>query len=97
MIIPGAWIFSLIVNIPVFLVVSFEDASGACVRVWPEKWMPRAYNVGWFVVMAIIPLTLMIGFYSRVVYTLWFKGMNVNALTRHQKVGVEETPFTICI
>ncbi|XP_020626588.1 pyroglutamylated RFamide peptide receptor-like [Orbicella faveolata] len=86
-IIPGAWIFSLIVNIPVFLVVNFDNESGTCAREWPEKWMPRAYNVAWFVILAVIPLTLMVGFYSRVIYTLWFKQIDDSALT-HQQKGV---------
>ncbi|PFX29525.1 Substance-K receptor [Stylophora pistillata] len=71
--IPGSWVFSLIVNFPVFLVVDIDDKIGACVRIWPKKWMPQAYNVAWFVVMAIIPLTVMVVLYSRVVYRLWFK------------------------
>ena len=48
--------------------------------------MPRAYNVAWFVILAVIPLTLMVGFYSRVVYTLWFKQIDDSALTHQQKV-----------
>ena len=60
--------------------------SGACERIWPEKWMPRAYNVAWFVVMAIIPLTVMAGLYSRVVFRLWFQHTEGNELTQQQQV-----------
>lgn len=48
--------------------------------------MPRAYNVAWFVILAVIPLTLMVGFYSRVVYTLWFKQIDDSGLTQQQMV-----------
>lgn len=34
--------------------------------------MGKAYGVTWFVVV-FLPLVLMIGLYSRVVYALWFK------------------------
>ena len=76
-------------NIPVFLVVNFENESGTCEREWPEKWMPRAYNVAWFVILAVIPLTLMVVFYSRVVYTLWLKQIDDSALTQQQKVIIQ--------
>ena len=88
MLIPGAWIFSLIVTIPLFLVINFENESETCAAEWPEKWMPRTYTVAWFVILAVIPLTLMAGFYSRVVYTLWFKQIDDSEPTHQQKVGV---------
>ena len=86
-IIPGVWIFSLILNIPLFLVKNFDKKSNVCVNMWPEKWMPKAYTLTWEV-MVILPLGLMIGLYSRVVYTLWFKRSNDNQLTYQQKVSV---------
>ena len=54
---------------------------------WPAKWMPKAYNLAWDVTV-VLSLALMVGLYSRVVYTLWFKRNNDNQLTYQQKVSV---------
>ena len=35
-----------------------------------KKWIPQAYNVVWLKVVAIIPLTVMVVSYTRVVYRL---------------------------
>ena len=88
--------FSVIVNAPVFLAVEFINESSACERKWPEKWMPRAYNVAWFVVMAIIPLTVMAALYSRVVYRLWFQPAENSELNQQQKVWTKKA-LVFCI
>ena len=67
--------FSLILNIPLFLVMSFDEQRNTCVYTWPEKWMPKAYDLTWLA-LVIISLSVMVGLYSRVVYTLWFKRDN---------------------
>ena len=56
-----------------------------CVHVWPEQWMSQAYTSAWRVYLAL-SFTLLVAFYSRVVYSLWFRGSNDNVLTDQQKV-----------
>ncbi|XP_078349143.1 pyroglutamylated RF-amide peptide receptor-like [Oculina patagonica] len=68
----GSWIFSFILQIPKFLIKSFEKKSNSCVDTWPEQWMVMAYNVTWDIIIAL-PLLLMVVLYSRVVYSLWLK------------------------
>ena len=84
-IIPSFWIFSLILKIPLFLVSSFDEESNTCVDNFPKKWMPKAYMLTW-VSLVIISLSIMVGLYSGVVYTLWFKRDNNHQLTYQQKV-----------
>lgn len=90
MIILGIWIFALILNIPLFLVVNTENAKGKnlCVYVWPEDWMGKAYSWTLLVFQTAIPVPLMIVLYSRVVYSLWLKRNHDNQLNHHQKVSV---------
>ena len=45
MIIPGVWIFSIILNIPLFLVMYFDKKSKSCADTWPEKWMAKGLNL----------------------------------------------------
>ncbi|XP_078349149.1 pyroglutamylated RF-amide peptide receptor-like [Oculina patagonica] len=85
-IISCSWIFGLIVNIPLFLVayIKKERDRNFCVVIWPEDWMEEAYSWSWLV-LAILPLVLMIGLYSRVVYTLWLKRADDSPLTNQQR------------
>ncbi|XP_078352666.1 pyroglutamylated RF-amide peptide receptor-like [Oculina patagonica] len=71
-IIPGSWIFSLLINMPLFLVVNVKGNS--CVNIWisGEDWMPKAYDLMWSG-MIIVCVLMMVVLYSRIVYTLWFK------------------------
>ena len=89
MIISSSWVFAVIITIPMFLVVDTkkERSSNFCGYTWPERWMEEAY--GWTcIVSVILPLVLMIGLYSRIVYTLWFNGNDDSPLTYQQKVSV---------
>lgn len=89
MIIPGSWIFALIVNISLFFVTNFDKNTGHCERMWPEKWMAHAQNWGWLVLLVLFPLAVMTGFYSRVVCTLWLKHNDGNKLSYRQQVREE--------
>ena len=90
MIISGCWIFAVALNIPLFLVTIFDKTTGDCKWNFPEKWIGAAYDTTWLVLLACIPLAVMTGLYSRVVYMLWFKRNEDNELTYQQKVGVHD-------
>ena len=85
-IIPGSWIFSLIVNIPRFLALNVKDS--ACMLM-EKEWTLKAYFLFWsaFVVVAI---AIMAGLYCRIVYTLWFKRDPDNRLTFQQRVNINK-------
>ncbi len=55
--------------------------------IYPDDWMGKAYSVAWLVVV-YFSLLLMVGLYSRTVYTLWFKRNDDNQLTNQQKVSL---------
>ena len=84
----GCWIFALVLSLPLFLVTIFDESTGDCKWNWPESWMGAAYDTTWLVLLAIIPLIIMTGLYSRVVYSLWFKRNDDNELAFQQKVRI---------
>ena len=88
MIIPGSWIFSLIITFPGFLVTNFDKRIESCGETFPDQWMAKAYSLTWILATTAVPLALMVGLYSMVVYTLWFKRNDDNELTYRQKVCV---------
>lgn len=44
----------------------------------------------WFLVFGVIPVFIMVGLYSKVVYRLWFKAQAERGLSFQQKVRAEE-------
>jgi len=85
-IIPCSWIFSLILTFPGFLETNFDKKTESCGETFPNEWLAKAYSLIWFLATTAVPLALMVGLYSMVVYTLWFKRNEDNELTHQQKV-----------
>ena len=75
---------------PLILVTIFDEATGDCKWNWPKSWMGAANETTWLVLLAIIPLIVMTGLYSRVVHMLWFKRSNGNELANRQRVRAKE-------
>ena len=88
-IIAGSWVFALIFNIPLFLVMDFRKKKNRtyCGEIFPERWMAMAYSLAWLFLI-VLSLVIMVVLYSRVVYTLWFKHDDENQLTCQQRVSV---------
>lgn len=84
-IILGCWIFAVALNSPLISVTIFDETIGECKWNWPEQWMGAANETTWLVLLACIPLTIMTGLYSRVVYKLWFQRNEENGQTCRQK------------
>jgi len=83
-IIVGSWIFSFIVVTPTILSVNVKD--NACVSM-VEEWMSKAYYLLWSAIV-VVAMAIMVGLYSRIVYTLWFKRNPDNQLTFQQRVSI---------
>ena len=85
-IIPGSWIFAVIFNLPLFLVVEVKD--GYCKNSWVygQEWMPKAYDLLWSSLVAV-SVAMMAGLYSRIVYTLWLKRVEDNQPAFQQRVS----------
>ena len=63
-IIPACWLFSIFWNIPVYVLVKYNED-------WLSGWYLNAYSLGWLIVVGILPLSVMTLLYSRVVFKLW--------------------------
>lgn len=72
-IIPACWLFSFIWNLPLFVLVKYDQVIDFCYEDWPSGWYMNAYSLGWLIVIGIIPLSIMVFLYTRVVIKLWVK------------------------
>ncbi|XP_027038299.1 pyroglutamylated RF-amide peptide receptor-like [Pocillopora damicornis] len=79
-----SWVFSIIFNIPKFLVRTFDNQKNHCVQTWPKKWMIKAYSLAWLF-LVVVSVGIMIVLYSKVVYTLWCKPNDGNPLNYQQR------------
>ena len=85
-IIPGSWIFALIVNIPLSLALNVKDI--ACV--WMNAGMLLKACFLFRSAIVVAAMVLMAGLYCRIIYTLWFKRDPENQLTFQQRVNINK-------
>ena len=64
-------------NIPAFLFMRF-DKENYCMMIWPERWMGKAYFLAWCLLLAFLPVALMATLYSRIVYSVWVKNVDID-------------------
>ncbi|XP_068756754.1 neuropeptide FF receptor 1-like [Montipora capricornis] len=74
-IIPGTWIIAALLSSRGFVIQSFEReiAVRSCDHFWDDKKLQKASYQLIYVTFVGISSLLLIGYYSIVVYTLWFK------------------------
>ena len=63
-----------------------QDKHCANVPMYSQDWIPKAYHV-LYSTLVTISVAMMAGLYSRIVYTLWLKGVEDNQPTFQQQVN----------
>ena len=92
-IIPGSWIFSVIFNLPLFLLVEVKDDYCKNAWVYGQDWMPKAYDLLWSSLVAT-SVAMMAGLYCRIVYTLWLKRIENDQPAFQQRVSTSNKTKT---
>ena len=73
-----SWTFSLLLNLPLFFVMSFDEKTQFCIENWSYAILPKLYGTLWLTVVGVLPIVFMITLYSKVVYQLWVKKSRVS-------------------
>ena len=68
-----SWIFALLLNLPLFFIMSYDERTDFCIENWPNSLLPKLYGILWFTVVGALPILFMTTLYSKVVYQLWVK------------------------
>lgn len=70
-----AWVFGLVFNSPLFVLLNFDKKKNFCSEIWPEgyPWLPLGYTILWFIIGVLLPASIMISLYSIVIFRLWIK------------------------
>ncbi|KAK3698823.1 hypothetical protein QZH41_004954 [Actinostola sp. cb2023] len=72
----ACWAYAVMVDIPPFLVINFNEQRQFCTEYWPNISLARAYTVLMFCLDFAVPVLLMGMLYTKVVYNLWFRRNN---------------------
>ena len=87
-----AWILAILINIPAYLghVRYYDPALQRCVKKQKTSWIAKVNSLLWFVAAGLVPVSIMVYMYSRVVGRLWFKSTeskqaSQKAALRHRK------------
>ena len=98
-IIIACWIYALLVDIPPFLVIYYNEERQFCTESWPVEFLPKAYTVLMFGLDFAVLVLIMGLLYIKVVRSLWSRrargdGAQMAVLHRRRK-AVTKTVLTV--
>ncbi|XP_048581324.1 galanin receptor 2a [Nematostella vectensis] len=97
----SCWLFSLLFNAPLFYVIHYDSEMKFCMESWPNAVLAQINSTCWFVMIGLIPVTIMVGLYSKVIYSLWIKkeesADNTQLGTKRVRKKVTKTVLTVSI
>ena len=73
MIVIACWVYAVVVDIPPFLVIVYNESRNFCTESWPSLGLAKAFTILMFHLDFAVPVLLMGGLYARVAHMLWFK------------------------
>ena len=87
-----AWILAVLISIPIYLGHNryYDPDLQRCVKEHKISWIDKVNSLFWFFGAGVIPVSMMVYMYSRVVVRLWFKTIESSeasqkAALRHRK------------
>ena len=79
----ASWLFAFLLNVPLFFIMKYDKEADFCVEAWSNPTYPVLYGILWFLVVGVVPITLMVILYAMVVYHLWVK--DSKSLVTHRR------------
>ena len=99
-IIIACWIYALVVDIPPFLVIHYNEERQFCTESWPVEFLPKAYTVLMFGLDFAVPVLIMGLLYTKVARTLWSRrarGDAAQMAVLHSRRKVTKTVLTVTV
>ena len=81
-----SWIFALLLNLPLFFIMSYDEEMDFCTENWPHPVLPKLYGVLWFTVVGALPILCMTILYSKVVYQLWVRKVRTQQVNHRARL-----------
>ena len=80
------WVLAASWNLPLFLYARYDPVSEFCLFQWPSANFAQYHSPSCAVVFGVLPITIMIYLYSKLVYKLWFRPIPSSTMTQQTKL-----------
>ena len=67
------WVLAVLWNMPLFMYARYDPISEFCLFKWPTNDFVKYHSILAAIVCGVLPNTIMIYLYSKLVYKLWFR------------------------
>ena len=80
------WVFAVSWNMPLFLYARYDPVDEYCTFNYPIANFIQFHSPACFVVYGVLPMSVMIYLYSKLVYTLWFRPILSSTMAQQSKL-----------
>ena len=80
------WVLAVLLNLPLFMYARYDPVSEICLFKWPTANFSQFHSPLAAIVYGVLPITIMIYLYSKLVYKLWFRPTTTSTMAQQNKV-----------
>ena len=80
------WVLAASWNMPLFLYARYDPVGEFCLFHWPSANFAQFHSPACAVVYGVLPITIMIYLYSKLVYKLWFRPTSSSTMAQQSKL-----------
>ena len=80
------WVLAVLLNLPLFLYARYDPVSEFCLFKWPTANFTQFHSPFAATVFCVLPITIMIYLYSKLVYKLWFRPTTTSTMAQQNQL-----------
>jgi len=80
------WVLAVSWNMPLFIYARYDPVSEFCLFKWPTANFAQFHSPLCAIVYGVLPITIMIYLYSKLVYKLWFRPTTTSTMAQQNKL-----------
>lgn len=81
-----SWVLAVSWNTPLFMYARYDPISEFCLFQWPAANFAQIHSPLCAIVYGVLPITIMIYLYSKLVYKLWFRPTATSTMAQRNKL-----------
>ena len=80
------WVLAVLWNMPLFMYARYDPISEFCLFQWPIANFSQIHSPVAGTVFVVLPITIMVYLYSKLVYKLWFRPTSTSTMAQQNKL-----------
>ena len=80
------WVLAVLWNMPLFMYARYDPINEFCLFKWPTANFVKYHSILAAIVCGVLPITIMIYLYSKLVYKLWFRPTSASTMAQQSKL-----------